>query len=450
MDPMLAVVDARVEELEQEVGRLGGRLTLLEKSFAEASPRAAAAVKIEPRRPPYSKPPLTAQTQPAPALPVALPVQAAPPPMRVAEPKVVAPPKPRVSLEERLGQNWLNKLGIVTLVTGLALLLGYQARTLGPLGKSILGLLLSLAILVTGLVLERRERYRVFARAAIGGGWALLYFVAFALFHVPAMQVLQSQTADFALMLSVAAGMVLHSLRYRSQVVTSLAFLLAFFTVTISHLTLFSLVAGAVLAVGLVVVAFRERWFAMVLGGLAAVYLNHFLWLHRVLPDGGQPGHPFAEFLPSAALLLFYWLLFRVFYIFRVPENDTDRVCSTLNCPAQLRRPLTLLKYQSAHPEWAFGGLLALGSAELALAFVARRRHRNAFVALACYRVRLPARGHSVPLRRLELVAAVAARVRTPLHRGACVARNRLPSAGGAVGLCRGRSSARIRCAARL
>ena len=230
MDPMLVVVDARVEELEQEVGRLGGRLSLLEKSFAETAPRAAAAVKIEPRRPFYSKPPLTAKPQPAPALPVAPPVQAAPPPMRVAEPKVVAPPKPRVSLEERLGQNWLNKLGIVTLVTGLALLLGYQARTLGPLGKSMLGVLLSLAILVTGLVLERRERYRVFARAAIGGGWALLYFVAFALFHVPAMQVLQSQTADFALMLAVAAGMVLHSLRYRSQVVTSLAFLHAFFT----------------------------------------------------------------------------------------------------------------------------------------------------------------------------------------------------------------------------
>ena len=386
MEPMLAVVDARVEELEREVGRLDGRLTLLEKSFAEVSPRAATSVHIAPKRPAYVKPPLSTQPQPAPALPVAsvtLPVTAAPPPMRVAEPKVVAPPKPRVSLEERLGQNWLNKLGIVTLVTGLALLLGYQARTLGPLGKSILGILLSLAILVTGLLLEPRERYRVFARAAIGGGWALLYFVAFALFHVPAMQVLQSQTADFALMLSVAAGMVLHSLRYRSQVVTSLAFLLAFFTVTISHLTLFSLVAGAVLAIGLVVVAFRERWFVMALGGLAAVYLNHFLWLHRVLPDGGQPGHPFPKFLPSAALLLFYWLLFRIFYIFRVPENQTDRVCSTLNVLLNSAGLLTLLKYQSAHPEWAFGALLALGGAELALAFLARRRHHNAFVALA-------------------------------------------------------------------
>ena len=57
------------------------------------------------------------------------------------------PRAPRVSLEERLGRNWLNKLGIITLVIGLALFLGYQLRTLGPLGKSLLGLALSAVLL---------------------------------------------------------------------------------------------------------------------------------------------------------------------------------------------------------------------------------------------------------------------------------------------------------------
>ena len=289
-----------------------------------------------------------------------------------------------ISLEERLGQNWLNKLGIVTLVTGLALLLGYKLRTLGPVGKSFLGMLLSIAILAMGLVLERRERYRTFARAAIGGGWALLFFVTFALFHVPAMQVLHSQVADLLLMLAVAAAMVLHSLRYRSQVVTSLAFLLGFFTVAISHVTMFSLGAGAILAAGLVVVAFRERWFVLVLGGLVAVYLNHFLWLHRVLPYGALPGHSFPEFLPSAALLLFYWLLFRAFYILRIPETESDRVCSTTNALLNSAGLLMLLKYQSSHPEWASTGLLALGLVEFVFAFLARRRNHSAFVMLVC------------------------------------------------------------------
>lgn len=301
-----------------------------------------------------------------------------------AEVRAAAPPKPRISLEERLGHNWLNKLGIVILVSGLVLLLGYQMRALGAAGKSALGLVLSGAILLAGFVLERRERYRILARAALGGGWALLYFVTFGLFHVPAMQVLHSQTIDLVLMLAVAAGMVVHSLRYRSQVVTSLAFLLGFFTVSISHVTLFSLVASAILAAGLVAVAFRERWFVLQLCGLGAVYLNHFLWLQRVLPGGGHAGQGFAEFLPSIALLLFYWLLFRLFYIFLVPKNEGERVCSTLNVLLNSTGLLALLKYQSTHPEWAFRGLLALGIAELVLAFVARRRHHQAFVTLSC------------------------------------------------------------------
>ena len=111
-------------------------------------------------------------------------------------------------------------------------------------------------------------------------------------------------------MFVIASAMVVHSLHYRSQVVTSLAFLLAFVTVGISQVTLFSLVAGALLATGLVYVAAREYWYELGICGLVGVYLNHFLWLHRVLPDGATPGNPFPEFIPSAALLLFYWLLF--------------------------------------------------------------------------------------------------------------------------------------------
>jgi hypothetical protein len=292
-------------------------------------------------------------------------------------------PERKVSLEERLGQNWLNKLGIVTLVVGLALFLGYKLRTLGPVGKSATGMALALGLLAAGLLLERRAQYRLFARAAIGGGWALTFFVTFALYHVAAMQVLHSQGLDLMLMMAVAAAMVAHSLQYKSQVVTSLAFLLAFVTVGISEVTLFSLVAGLVLASGLIFVAARQRWFELALAGLVGVYVNHFLWLHRVLPNGGQPGHTFAAFLPSATLLLFYWLMFRLFYVLRVPETRRQELTGSLTAVLNSAGLMSLLKYQSSHPEWAFWGLLALGSAEMVLAFVARRRYRMGFIVLS-------------------------------------------------------------------
>ncbi len=146
---------------------------------------------------------------------------------------------------------------------------------MGPVGKAVVGCVISLGILASGLLLERQIKYRIFARAGIGGGWALTFFVTYALYRVPATHVISSQLVDLLLMMIVAVGMVWHSLRYKSQVVTSLAFLLAFLTVGISQVTLFSLVAGALLAAGLVYVAARESWFELGLAGLVGVYVNH-------------------------------------------------------------------------------------------------------------------------------------------------------------------------------
>jgi uncharacterized membrane protein len=294
-----------------------------------------------------------------------------------------SPEKHSLSLEERLGANWLNKLGIVILVIGVTFFLAYQLRTLGPLGKTVVGFVISVTLLVGGLLLERRKKYQIFARAGIGGGWALTFFVTYAMYHVSATHVLSSQTTDLILMMLVAVGMIWHSLLYKSQVVTSLAFLLAFCTVGISHVTVFSLVAGLLLAVGLVYVTSRQHWYELELAGLVSVYLNHFLWLQRVLPEGGQPGHTFPQFFASAGLLLLYWLIFRIAYVLRSPRSSREELISSVTAVLNAAGLLSLLKYQSSHPEWAFWGLLALGTAEMLFAVNARRRFRTPFIVLS-------------------------------------------------------------------
>src|SRR6202011_3309060 len=126
--------------------------------------------------------------------------------------------KSSLDVEEILGTNWLNKLGIVILVLGVAFFLAYQLKTLGPAGKVLVGFVTCGVMLGAGIWLDRKERYRTLAGAAIGGGWALLFFTTYAMCHVPAAQVLSSQSADLVLMLTVAAAMVAHTLRYRSQI----------------------------------------------------------------------------------------------------------------------------------------------------------------------------------------------------------------------------------------
>ena len=75
-----------------------------------------------------------------------------------------------LDIEEMLGTDWLNKVGIVLVVLGVAFFLAYQLKTMGPAGKVLVGFVTSAVLLGAGIWFERGDRYRILARAGIGGG----------------------------------------------------------------------------------------------------------------------------------------------------------------------------------------------------------------------------------------------------------------------------------------
>jgi uncharacterized membrane protein len=287
-------------------------------------------------------------------------------------------------LEEVLGKNWLNKLGIILLVIGIAFFLAYQLQTLGPAGKVLVGYTVSLALLGAGIWFERSDRYRVLARAGIAGGWALLFFTTYAMYHVPAAHVLSSQGVDLVLMLIVGLAMVWHTLRYDSQVVTGLAFLLAYSTIFISRVNVYSLTAGVVLAMGIVLITLKRNWYELEIFGILASYLNHYFWLRPIIEPMGSHKHPFGEFLPSAGILVCYWFIYRVSYVVRTVNTEQEEQISTFSGLLNSILLIAVLKYQAVHPEWAFWALLAFGALELMLSqFPITKRRRTAFVVLS-------------------------------------------------------------------
>jgi uncharacterized membrane protein len=289
-----------------------------------------------------------------------------------------------LDIEEMLGTNWLNKLGIVLLVLGIAFFLAYELKTMGPGGKVLVGYVTAGVMLGTGVWVERGARYRILARAGIGGGWALIFFTTYAMYHVPAAQVLTSQPLDLVLMLAVAAAMVAHTLRYGSQVVTGLAFLLAFLTVTISHSNVYSLSAGVMLAAALVAIVGRMQWFELEVFGILASYLNHFLWLRPIIEPMQGKRHLFPEFFASAGILALYWIIFRMSYVFRLPASERAERISTAAALLNSALLMAVLKYQSVHPEWAFWALLALGVVETGLGQLPATRRRRTAVIVLC------------------------------------------------------------------
>ncbi len=224
--------------------------------------------------------------------------------------------------EAVIGGSWLNKIGVVALVIGMALLITFTLQHVGPAGKIALGVGVSAALLGGGVWLEHLEGYALFARPLIGGGWALLYFTAYAAHNFAASRIIADPIAGLGAMLAVAAGMIVHSLRYRSEIVTGIAYVLAFVAIDISAINVYSLLASALLAASLVTFFQRLAWYRLALGAVVATYLTHYLWMYAAAPSGPVSA---AAFWTAEGMLALYWLIFAACDFLRAPEDNNQR-----------------------------------------------------------------------------------------------------------------------------
>src|ERR1035437_6546105 len=271
--------------LRNRIDALEGRVAVLEAGHVTTVTARPAAPPPPVELPvPLPTPPPETRTAPAPPLPA--PAPPLPDAFRPMFQPVVAPVhRTSEEWEALIGGNWVNKIGVFVAVIGIALLLNYAYTQLGAAGRVSLSLGASFAMLATGVIFERREKYRTFSYGLIGGGWAALYTTVYAMYAIPAAKVLDNAFAATILLLAVAAGMIVHSLKYRSQTVTGLAYFLAFVTLSIAS---------------------RNAWNHIALCGLIATYIT--CGLHK---DTGSP------LWQTQSLFLVYWLIFEGFDLLR-------------------------------------------------------------------------------------------------------------------------------------
>jgi uncharacterized membrane protein len=221
--------------------------------------------------------------------------------------------------EAIIGGSWLNKLGVLVFVIGLSLFVGYSLtlNQFGPISRVTAGTIVSLAMLIGGGAMERRQVYKMYARGLIGGGWSGLYFTAYASHGVAAARIVTNPVLATGLLIAVAAGMILHSLRYRSEVVTGLAYLGAFAALAISALSNFALIASIPLAVSLLYIAQRLRWHRVNIAGLLVTYATYLM-----VTRGGPPASEIA--VRNHLVLGLYWLLFELFDLLDVARRRSS------------------------------------------------------------------------------------------------------------------------------
>jgi len=362
----------RLNRMEERIEFLQNLVLNLPRQAAEpvAPPppvvRPEPAIRPEPLAPP--PPPRQPVARPFEPMPPRRPAPAPAPPTPMPEVPVAeapAPAQPR-DWEAMLGGNLLNKAGVVLLVIGLALALAYSFAHIRPLGRVAISLAVSIAMLVSGAVFEPREQYRVFARGLLGGGWAGLYTTVYAMHAVKEALVIPNAFAGASLLIAVAVGMIVHSLRYRSQTVTGLAYFIAFATLSIAEVNILAVVALVPLAVSLLYIAHRFAWWKMALFALVATY--------GVVVIRGDHGSPLWQ---AQLLFAIFWLVFEGFDILH-PESWL----LPLNAVGFLG--LSLLKWNHGAPHDVWILLAATAAAYLVSGILRRSTDRWPAAATLC------------------------------------------------------------------
>ncbi len=123
----------------------------------------------------YDPPPVK---ETAPSLPpVPLPIEPSREPRRELENQGLQSSK---DLEFHIGGTWLNRIGVVTIIFGIAYFLKYSFDNawIGPTGRVLLGVLSGMAMLIAGEKLQ--HRYPGYAQGLLGGGSLAVFFSIYA------------------------------------------------------------------------------------------------------------------------------------------------------------------------------------------------------------------------------------------------------------------------------
>lgn len=206
---------------------------------------------------------------------VAAPVQQATKP---AKPKI-KPPKGKSNLEKFIGENLINKIGILITVIGVVIGAKYSIENnlISPLTRIILGYLVGLGLVGFGIKLK--SKYVSYSAVLVSGALAILYFITFAAYSFYG---LFPQLVAFGIMLLFTVFGVVAALNYNKQVIAHIglvgAYAIPFLlsndsgnaTILFSYITIIN--------IGILVISIKKYWKALYYVAFGFSWLIYGTW----------------------------------------------------------------------------------------------------------------------------------------------------------------------------
>ena len=187
--------------------------------------------------------------------------------------------KINIDLEKFIGENLINKIGIIIIIIGVAIGVKYSIEhdLISPLTRVILGYLVGLGLLGFGIKLKKK--YENFSAVLVSGAIAIMYFMTYAAYS---FYDLFPQTITFVFMVIFTVFSVIAALNYNKQIIAHIGLVGAYAvpfllsensenaTILFSYMTIIN--------IGILVIAFKKYWKPLYFSSFILTWLIFMSW----------------------------------------------------------------------------------------------------------------------------------------------------------------------------
>ncbi len=281
---------------------------------------------------------------------------------------------------ENLGFKIFGGVGFLLIL--LSLFYGYSYAVdqgyLGVVGRIVSGIILSAVVISAGQIF-RHKNYDRFGQLLMGGGFALLYFTVYAMYHFREFREALgiSLALDVILLFVVIVLAIWLGLKINSKIMTFYAFILGYITsiVTSSVGSHQMLISALLLTIGLAYLLKWKKW-GTALYPLGATYIVYLFYYFSNGVFNRNPGEAVTAFV----YLLIFYVLFQLLASFmryddkKVPDVVVATVSSALTLLFGL--PLFYAHWDATKGLFVF----VLAVAHMALVLLSKAREKEYLV----------------------------------------------------------------------
>ena len=188
--------------------------------------------------------------------------------------------KPKTNLEKFIGENLVNKIGIIITIIGLAIGTKYSIENnlINPLTRIILGYLAGFILL--GIGIKLKEKYQNYSAVLVSGAIANMYFITFSAYS---FYNLIPQLLAFLLMVCFNSFTIIAAIHYNRQVIANIglvgAYAIPFLLSEGSGNVLILFSYMTIINIGVLIIAVKKYWKSLYYSSFILSWLIFGFWI---------------------------------------------------------------------------------------------------------------------------------------------------------------------------